>query len=433
MLDLGTIELRAGATLVVAARINDGPAVGATVSAVPAEQDQELLNAIFARNIRSPPSWEPPTARGSVAFVGVPPGVLHVVATGTDCFGLAGPFELVAGEETEVDDLPLRAASTVEVTILGDRSWLKTPLQLAARPGSELGVAKDMDISRFFGATDATLTIPVPGRWFFELRSGGMLLDRQPVDVAPETTTSVQLSVERLRFRGRVFLGEEPIAGSLSLMRPGTEETLATVETEPDGRFATALPEGGMYTAVFRRPQDGILNARGSAQFTPGIETMVRLRSTSLSGHVVFGDGRPAGDANVTVERLIDTGTDEAALPQSVAAATSDAGGAFEVRSLELGVYRISAQIGTRRSELLKVAVSEDRNPPLKLVLSDAEGVVVRVVNARGEALRAVHGWLLAPSPDGDGMPQTSTIETDAEAPRGQRSRGCRAASCSCS
>jgi hypothetical protein len=58
----------------------------------------------------------------------------------------------------------------------------------------------------------------------------------------------------------------ELAAGSLSVIRSGTEETVATVEREADGRFTAALPKPGVYIAIFSRLKDGIENARKSAE-----------------------------------------------------------------------------------------------------------------------------------------------------------------------
>jgi hypothetical protein len=415
--DLGTTEMRAGATIVVAARVNDSPAEGATVAAVPTEQFEEFLNAYFAKRPAPPGDAGTTDRNGSIAFVGLPPAVVHVAATGKNRLGLAGPFELTAGEETDVDDLLLRAGSTVSVTMVGDRGWMADQvLEVSAVPDAALRLPKDTRLTGgFLGDSGAAVTIPVPGRWFVELRSRGVLLDRRQVDVLPETAMSVQVSVERLRFRGRVFVGDAPAAGSLSLLRSDTDETIATADTDSDGRFTAALPEPGAYTAVFSRPQDGILNARAPADFTPGIETAVRLSPTRLSGQVIFADGRPAGDASITVERLAESPPEDAALPRTHAIVASDAAGGFVVRCLESGSYQVSAQLGARKSETRRVMVGENRAAPVKLVLADAEGVIVRIVNGRGEGMPVVHGWLLAPAMEPGAMPQAVSIETDAD------------------
>jgi hypothetical protein len=391
---------------------------------VPAELYQRFLDRFFGQR-PEPAEIAGTTDRdGAVSFVGIAPGIVYVVAASTGRMGLAGPLQLTAGEHTEAEDVGLSGTASVTFVITGDRTWLppNSRLLIVGTPAmSELpfrftdGVALSVMLEE---AEGGEYTLRIPGRWRFELRTAAaVLLDRQEIEVPPESTTVVWLSSDRLRFRGRVFLADEPLTGTLYVSREGPQAaTAAYATTDADGRFTVGLPESGVYAVTFFGRDDGIRGARSSAEFIVDREAIVRLHPTRVDGVVVSSDGRPVSNAEVNVEHVAGGPSSEPWSPGDVPVSTRvDANGAFVVRGLEPGSYAIFAESGARKSQRQRVDIGDGQTPILHLVLPDAAGLTLRVVDARGQGIGRLVGLVVAPPAELGGQAQTASAETGAD------------------
>lgn len=429
--ELGKVELKPGATLVVFVRSHGQPIPGATVWAVAAEKYNAVIG-LFARNLDVPEMSATADRSGVAALVGVPPTIVHLLGRTNERAGIAAPLEVTSGQEVEAV-VDLFGPALVEV-LVGDDEAAPNPAYVQAAPlGASLATTVPLGTPDA-PASSASFRLPTGGRWSFELRSlsiqpprqapsvdgqsvGGYgvstgLLDRQEADVVPETSQTVWLQPGRLRFRGRVLLGDEPVSGSLELMRPGTQDVVARVTTEADGRFVAGLPGPGVYSAAFSNGQDGQRNAQASAEFALDQETLVRLIASRVDGSVAFADGRGARTAVVSAERVSD---EPMAFGEVAATATCDARGRFTLLALQPGSYDVSARLGARKSESRRVIVGETDTPPVQLVLSDIDGLVVQVPKADGVLLPPVTGWFMASASEYGAIPQATTFQTDAE------------------
>jgi hypothetical protein len=417
--DLGDVVLQRGATVGIGARYRGAPAPGVTVFVVPVDDYIDALDRLVSTRTQPGSLSGTTDRRGRVTFVGVQAASVRLIATAQDRIGLSGPITLEAGEETDVEDLELTGAATVTFTVVGDSSWIQDRLRVvgvAPSDGSDGAARSPVSIGYLTGTTSTAYSLLLPGRWTFELWAGEVRIDRQAVDVVPETTMTIQLSAERRRFRGRVFVGDEPVAGSLTLTTGDAGEVAARLDTGADGRFTAALPEPGRYTASFSRTEDGIQDTRAPVEFALDREAVIRFPPTRLEGTVVFADGRPAAGAVVELERSAESTDDEPpAAVKRLRSVTADRSGGFVVRSLEPGEYELTARLGGRKSDVQAVSTGDVDVPSVRLVLPDDDGLTLRLFDTRGESLPLVSGWVLAPATQQGRPPQVVPFQSDAE------------------
>ncbi len=394
--DLGEIEMRRGATLVVSTRRRGNPAIGADVSVVRPEEYEEFLGRWLNKGLTAPERSGISNASGAAAFIGIDPGLVQVLASFQNTLGLTEPVELLSGEIAEAAVELFGPASAV-VAIAGDLAGHQARIRVDAvgPPASGGFVASRWVEPEPLPPEGFSLPLVVPGRWRFEAWAEDVLLDRQVADVPPEGAVSIRLSAERRRFRGRVRVGDEPLGGSLTLLHPESRQLIARADVQQDGRFTVGLPEPGVYRVQFSNAANGIDRAQAQAEFTAGEEADVRLVPTRIDGRVVFGDGRPAAGAVVVAGRITGEPT---AFGTDSSGVTTDGSGAFVIRTIEAGEDHLSARLGVRRSEPIRVRVGDSEAEPLQLVLSDLDGVTVQVLNAAGEPAPLVQGWLMAPA-----------------------------------
>ena len=410
--DLGLVEMKRGATVSTTVTVRREPAAGVGVLALRADSLEAAATALMVQRTWAEAFGALSNSAGRVAIVGITSSPVHLVAAADGRVGISPGVELDDGEEIEADPLELRAPSQVEFAFVGDRNWINERLQVTGTllTGDQGAAGVTLDCNTGEGATRVAL----PGRWKFDLRAGGLLLDTQVAEIAPEATTTVRLSVERFSFMGRVYLGDRPAAGSLSLSPADSSEVAARTQTGVDGRFTVLLREPGTYIARFSSEAWGVSGASATVQLAGDAETAIRFPDCELSGHVSFADGRAAADALVMVGRTSKrAGNGAVVFGDTGPTARTDASGRFALRGLEPGAYDVSARLGARQSDWRSVAVGEDGVQRVDMVLPDADGLTVSVTNRAGEPVAGLSGVLLAPSTDA--APQPATFQTDEE------------------
>ena len=410
--DLGVVEMRPGATVVGTLTVREAPATGVGTLAVGAHFVAYAAQVLLAGGTWPVGLVAVSNGAGRVALVGLTSSPVHLVAVAEGRVAVSRRVEFDDGDEVEAEALELRAPGRVEFAFAGDRTSIPDRFQVTGTLlASEQGT-RGITLDCFAG--DVPMSLPLPGRWQFELRAGGLLLDTQVADIAAETTTIVRLSIEQARFRGRVYVGDRAAAGSLSLSHADTRETVARAQTGIDGRFTVLLREPGAYIASFTSEALGVSGATATVQLSVDDENAIRFPASELTGQVSFTDGRPAADAVVTAEPGSKRVGDDAVLFGDAApTARADASGRFVVRALQLGAYDVSARLGARKTEARRVAVDENGAQRVDLVLPDDDGLTVSVISRAGEPVAGLAGILLAAS--NGSTPQPANFQTDAE------------------
>ncbi len=411
--DLGVVEMKRGATVVATVTMREAPATGVGTLAVPAAGVESAASVLLARG-----TWAEAlggavsNSTGRVALVGLTASPVHLVAGAEGRVAVSTRVEFDDGDEVEAEALELRAPGRVEFAFAGDRTWIEDRFRVTGTFVAGEQGTPGMTLDCFAG--EVPTTVAVPGRWQFELRAAGLLLDTQIAEIAPDTTTSVQLSVERARFRGRVYVGNRPAAGSLLLSHAATRETAARAQTGIDGRFTVLLREPGTYLASFTSEAWGVSGSTVTAQLSVDEESYIRFPASELTGQVSFADGRPAANAVVTVERGSKwVGDDAVVFGDAAPTARADASGRFVVRALEPGAYNVTARLGTRKTDARRVAVCEEGAQHVDLVIPDNDGLTVSVASRTGEPVAGLTGILLAAS--ADSAPQPASFQTDVD------------------
>ncbi len=244
----------------------------------------------------------------------------------------------------------VRETKTVEVEVRCWRTGLVRGRVIHAdgKPVAGLGVTAtsmvQLDRSLWDpGGTRAKASTDKRGRYEFEMPGPGLVKigthakDRSAriidVDVAPGSTTNARdIVLGEPHASAIVEVVDEaghPIWGANVWLRPQS----GFFRTGRDGRVRVFCKDGGEVRAVASSFDSG---ERQSEPFVPGTkDVLVRIKldaTKTIHGHVLSADGSPAAGARV-----------DAVGQSGGSIATADRTGAFELRRLVAGSYRISA------------------------------------------------------------------------------------------
>jgi protocatechuate 3,4-dioxygenase beta subunit len=230
-----------------------------------------------------------------------------------------------------------------------------------------------------------------PGRYMLMARSDALLpAGTTPVELATRDLDGVKVHVRRgLRIQGHVEprqicevqldIDETALGGELPVM-------FAPVTTGPDGAFDIGLAHAGSYQIVARCASGD--QGRLDIAAKPGMAAIVVavMAGASIAGKVVDGQGKPV--AGVAVMAAPTGGTERTTIVNGMVTsgvqALTNAAGAFELRGLGAGAYRLGVLDRGRplpmKSEAKVTLTAVEQKTGVVLAVDRADGVLRGVV-----------------------------------------------------
>ncbi|HEX2162554.1 MAG TPA: carboxypeptidase-like regulatory domain-containing protein [Thermoanaerobaculia bacterium] len=379
--DLGSLPLRRGATVLGEVTTVDGPAIpdATLIRLLPlglrgddprASRERQALELTARLN-----------EQGFFLFEDVAPGTYEVTAHQPGyAIARVGPIEVRADLETTLLQ-PLVLAPPIHLTVQVDppRPDEEGRWRVRVEPVDETSGAASEAVE---GTTDETGRWTSPsietGEYLVRVldRRGSVLAVEGPMTLAGGDEPFLSVSLELARVAGEVRLGEEPLSADLWFGgRTGARKVRATSDRE--GRFETVLPRDGRWDVDVIAEAAGV-SARGLAvEVEDGDDDLViELPATEVTGSVVDPRGRPVPEARVRIVRVGEGGN---------FAVETDGEGLFVARGLAPATYWLEASLGERSSATHTVEVDEDAPPPpVRLVLEDRLHLTGRVVSEGG-------------------------------------------------
>jgi hypothetical protein len=407
-LDLGTLELAPGASLVGWVSTEDGTLLGDTATVTLRPQGADSADTRRALTL-------PIDERGFFHFEGLAPGNYRLVA------------EKEGYAPAPVDHLlifPGREAKLRETLVLRhplEPSFeIFPPTDLAGKPWRlELSTAGTVSarVALGFTAPDGRYRPgPLPaGEYFLRVQaSDGSKALWQPVTV-DERTTEHRFEIDMLWIEGEVTLGDEPLAAHLTFGgRSGTVSV--PLVSDAEGRFTGVLPHDGEWAVdveskephIFRRLRRVEVKNRGGEA-----RVEIHLPDTSLEVEVVDEEGETVAGAAVMVMLLAKQGEGEPPAPGK-----TDKDGLYQVRGTAYGQYRLEAHLrepGVRRVSAPAAAALSESSPSasVRLVLEQQKAVRGRLVGPTGTGVAGATVMAVVPLDMGSAI--VPRAQSDAE------------------
>lgn len=377
--DLTPVVLRRGASVAGWIQAEPGGAPSRPVRVELKPQSAGLPERAVHERLQSRTLETRSNERGFFLFEGVPPGSYGLEAR-DEGFAPArlSPVAVHEGLQTELLE-PLVLARPVRFEIA---------VEPAADPYggawqavlTEQRTSFDPELGRWQGA------VSPDGRWSQSGLAPGeyrlTLLGRdgsrwfgQVCTVARDQPV-LEIRLPLVEVRGRVTLGDEPIAATL-WFGGAYGERRVRFEADAEGRFEGLLPEEGLWPVHLvsgaenlRLPLKPVEVKVSEGKSFAQVE--IRVPDTRLAGEVVDERGRKVARAAVS---LLNTSAE----------VETDSDGEFELRGLEPGLAMVEAEDGERSSGVVEATVEEARETPrLRLVLRETLEARGRVVSPHG-------------------------------------------------
>jgi hypothetical protein len=199
----------------------------------------------------------------------------------------------------------------------------------------------------------------------------------------------IPIAVPVLRIRGRVLLGDEPLAGATLWFGGRFGPRNVRFESDEHGELAGFLPEAGTWKVDLVAEHEGLRLSLPPVEVRklPGAgfaRVEIVLPDTRLHGEVVDEEGRPVPNAAV-----------EVMIPMKVNRTRAGEDGRFELRGLAAGPVSIQAEEGKRTSGWVEAQVEKKKDsPPLRLVVREMMVIQGRVLSPRGPVPGArIQAW----------------------------------------
>lgn len=414
-LDVGTLGLRPGASVVGKVEVSEGAISPQTCRvelsparaglATSSEQGQQHSKLSLSAAVDE---------RGFFHLEGVPPGS-YVVTANQPGFAPARifPISVMATAESEIrEPLVLRRPLTLHLSLDPPLDPWNRPWQI--RLFSRSSVPGSLENQ---GKTEAS----GQGKWAKPgLSPGDYSLDVQDSsgssyaweDISLDTgSSSLEVTLPLVWVEGKVLLGKEPLAANLSF---GGRHGMVRVVLRSDskGEISGVLPREGDWEVdidaesppVHRRLPRVSVRPVGNGR-TAKLE--IRLPDTEVSGEVVDEKGAPVSRARVFALEL------QTAYPTVV---ETDAHGEFQIKGLPEGALSLVADKSDEKSDEVAVDLREGSLlPAVRLVLRKTQEIHGRVA-AGGAGVPGARVFALAMNPASAGfVPKGSQALTDVE------------------
>ncbi len=313
-----------------------------------------------------------PKADGSFHFSGLEQGsyILSVAQEGLVGIDSAPLLVELHGRIDLSEPLRLRAPLSLEVKVSPPRGPDGAPWNLLLFETTRKRIQKSLSTDAEGRASFVDLK-PGPYLVLAQDSSGRGALEKEVV--LEQGIERIELSSQAIEVNGKIFLGETPLAATLSF---GGERAAVSVPTrsKADGTFSVALPKAGPWNIDVRAQEPSLVRRLQGVQIEwAGGEEPAFLRidlpSTELQGRTVDDDENPIGGATIF---LIGLERNNREMPSQL---KSGPEGGFRLEGLPTGEYRVEAHKfmdGQRwTSRPAKVEILEASSPlPTSLILA---------------------------------------------------------------
>lgn len=360
--NLGDFVLRLGASLVGWVEVAGGAVDPKTcrVKLVPWSARGPVGGA--NDNLRTAEQSLPVDAKGFFQFVGVTPGAYSVVAIQPGW--VAAPVAPLLLDDATATELPkpLRLEKPLELTLVLNppRDWLDQRWAVQIWRDSDLG-PRGPRTQVFEGPPDAEGLVRVknqtPGTFSMLVADsrGNKFFGEFNRPMFDQDSAERRIDLDFVTVRGRLRLGDEPLAASLwfggRFGAPGVQ-----FESNEEGVFHGALPKGGLWKVEIEAAEPHVQLTRMTeveADSKGLAEVAIDLPDTLIFGNVVDAKDQPAPGAGVSIESA-----------QNSTSTIANAEGKFEIRGFEPGPLALLAEQasevpGSAASETLRTTLQE--------------------------------------------------------------------------
>lgn len=400
-LDIGEVDLKRGGSVAGwATDVSDLPLPDVLVRAEVATM-QPATDIVSYNRLRKLSLSSKTNDRGFFQIAGIPEGSYRLVATkphfstaySTEDFHISGDLEIQLPEP-----LIMTPRAELLITLEPPKDHLGHPWHVELFP---LAGSKDDgsdNTARYLESSQwhwSNLEQDSPYRLIVKSSDGSEFLAEE---IRLERSEQyLFFEVPLVEVRGAVEAGDAPVSGSLRLIhRDG-----ARVHFDVDdlGRFSGYVTQEGYWLTEFQpssSTQGLVLKLHAKLlkkkEHKDYVELLINIPDTHLEGEVVDAQGKPVPRANIAVTSLPHRQPASGKISEAQSPSTTrrsevrtDAEGRFEIRGFPPGTIDVTATLGRRISETIRLEVDEESEAsPLRLTLLEMIEVSGLVFSAAG-------------------------------------------------
>lgn len=404
---LGTVTLKHGGSLLARVRSPAGGEPLELTTIVLRANDVDALRGEFSDSKLQPLARRATDRHGWASFYALTPAeiVLALRRPNQSLPQFTERYLLDPAAGLVIDDLevspPASLAVRLEVPEALAGELAATNIELSPAEANRWPKSAPIVVPALTDGTPSMLEVP-PGAWTIAavVRPKEGFLSRSAstqLALAPGSYEEVVLRVRGGVFPGRVLRGTDGVQGVLNLTPSdgAAASRRVTARTKDDGRFSILLEGPGMYTVAFEQPERGSIKFERYAEFRdPSKEVEIRLPAGEIRGTVVYENGVPAANADVSARQRASAGAMEAY-------ARSGADGSFTLDSVAEGTWLVTAAVKGVDGDQVEVPLLEDAVADgVMLIIRPTVEVGIHVVDARGLSVPNAFAMIELPSTD---------------------------------
>jgi hypothetical protein len=320
------------------------------------------------------------------------------------------PLEVWEKSETFLNQpVTLKRPFQIELSFSPPLDWLGRPWQVQVHRASEFSAGFEPDpVHQGMANREGLVRIPgqSPGSYLVEVADslGNNFLHERDVRVESAADARRTFEIDLVPVRGKVSIGEEPLAADLRFGGPYGSVRVA-MESDKEGAFLGVLPREGSWRVDVQAAEPLLkTHAKVEVKKAPDGEAFVEitLPDTQVFGKVLDENDRPVRGARVSLSSLVATLTTE-----------TGKDGEYDLRAVPEGRVQLDADFsspeGPLTSDQILVDAVESRPAgPVNLVLRRTKSLSGRVQSSRGP----IPGAVVRLSPQRPPMPQTQSVRT---------------------